>query len=777
MKTIRYAILASWLMGLAAQAQVLWTNDVLVINAPGDQGLLHLAVVSDKAGGAYVVWRDRLLAWNFIQRLDAAGGTPWGAPKFVAFTEWEQFEPAATEDGFGGVIVAWVEGRSGWCGGGLLAECDVYAQRFDADGVPLWLADGVPVCTEERNQGTSGIGLVNDGTGGVFLTWEDARPGCCKVFAQHLDATGAPTWTTNGVRISVEPFIAIGPMDAPPRMVSDGNGGAFIAWINNQVNPSTDEPTLNVQHVNAAGQQLWTTNGVPVGFPSHVAFSLAPDGQGGLLLAFARKGSDLFSDIAVQRVDATGKPLWGTNGVAAAPANYFQEVPDVVSDGTGGAIVVWVDHRHDDGLTYNNSDIFAQRINAAGLPVWPTNGLAICELPGTQDNPRLVSDGAGGAIIVWKDCRGYVERDPCFDGANIYAQHITGDGTKLWPAFGALVTAAPGSQGVGYGSPPRNSIALATDEVGGAVLAWPDGRNGFCANAVWMTECDVYAQRINDNFALVPVADLAITSAAAPNPMPLTGNLQFTLTLTNRGPEVARDVWVVNPLPADTQYINADTNLVLAGHTLIAGLGSLPVNAQTNVWFAVLPLTTNSVCNAATVLGAAVDEDESNNGSSMCIPRTTTPPVPHDVGLVKLKAPKKITLKGAPVTKTVAFTIQNFGPQPETITADMVRLDVLSLGACPNPPATLVAPAFPVTLAPKKKLTVVFAVTFDCANDPLPAPAWDYQHVASVSLPGDVYSANNACPHDPATTDKGCGGKKPDKTFGADVVTDIVQKP
>jgi hypothetical protein len=106
----------------------------------------------------------------------------------------------------------------------------------------------------------------------------------------------------------------------------------------------------------------------------------------------------------------------------------------------------------------------------------------------------------------------------------------------------------------------------------------------------------------------------------------------------------------------------------------------------------------------------------------------------------------------------------------------MVRLDVLSLGACPNPPATLVAPAFPVTLAPKKKLTVVFAVTFDCANDPLPAPAWDYRHVASVSLPGDVYSANNTCPHDPTTTDKGCGGKKPDKTLGAELFTDVVVK-
>lgn len=100
--------------------------------------------------------------------------------------------------------------------------------------------------------------------------------------------------------------------------------------------------------------------------------------------------------------------------------------------------------------------------------------------------------------MVWRDCRDYTDRDACFEGADIYAQHVTGSGKFLWAINGTPVTKAPGTQGVPYGMPPHNSIQIAPDLSGGMILAWPDGRNGFCSNAVFMTECDVYAQRILD---------------------------------------------------------------------------------------------------------------------------------------------------------------------------------------------------------------------------------------------------------------------------------------
>jgi len=488
------------LVASASQADAVsaWRKDAALVKTAGDQGL-HLAVVSDGVDGAVVVWHNRLSSQILMQRLDSRGNKLWGTPRAVANTRWDKFLPSAAADGQGGVITAWIEGRKGLCTPAFWGECDVYSQRHDAAGLPLWNTKGMPVALAERNQGTSGIALAGDGKGGVFLAWEDARPpDCCKVFAQHLGSDGKPLWKTDGLRISPEPTLVIGPMDAAPRIAGDGKGGAIIAWINNQVDPNLAKPTLNVQRVSTRGKSLWAEGGVPVGHPSHGSFSMAGDGFGGVLLAFTVLGADGFAKVAGQRVNASGEPLWGSEGVVAGASTYYQEVPDIVADGTGGAILVWVDHRNYDPTTYDNSDIFAQRFSASGVPQWPSAGLPLCTLPGPQDNPRLVADGRGGVIVVWRDCRDYPDRDACFDGADIYAQHVTAGGTQRWRTNGMSVTKARGTQGVPYGMPPRNSLQMTSDLSGGAILAWPDGRNGFCGNAWFMTECDVYAQRILD---------------------------------------------------------------------------------------------------------------------------------------------------------------------------------------------------------------------------------------------------------------------------------------
>ena len=71
----------------------------------------------------------------------------------------------------------------------------------------------------------------------------------------------------------------------------------------------------------------------------------------------------------------------------------------IVSDGAGGAIVTWYDIRS------GNYDIYAQRVNAAGVPQWTANGVALCTAANNQYSPTIVSDGAGGAIVTWYDYR------------------------------------------------------------------------------------------------------------------------------------------------------------------------------------------------------------------------------------------------------------------------------------------------------------------------------------------------------------------------------------
>ena len=44
-------------------------------------------------------------------------------------------------DGAGGAIIVWADERWG------TADVDIYAQRIDGSGSPLWAANGAPVCT------------------------------------------------------------------------------------------------------------------------------------------------------------------------------------------------------------------------------------------------------------------------------------------------------------------------------------------------------------------------------------------------------------------------------------------------------------------------------------------------------------------------------------------------------------------------------------------------------------------------------------------------------
>ena len=50
----------------------------------------------------------------------------------------------------------------------------------------------------------------------------------------------------------------------------------------------------------------------------------------------------------------------------------------IVSDGAGGAIVTWEDYRS----TTTGPKIYAQRVSAAGVPLWTADGVALCAAAG-----------------------------------------------------------------------------------------------------------------------------------------------------------------------------------------------------------------------------------------------------------------------------------------------------------------------------------------------------------------------------------------------------------
>jgi len=98
-----------------------------------------------------------------------------------------------------------------------LVSCAVLARPSHAE----WQVNGAPA--SEGNQATSTI--VSDDAGGAIVTWQDYRTGTnWDIYAQRLDAAGAPQWFTNGVATPVA--VCTAPNDQSyPTIVSDGDGG------------------------------------------------------------------------------------------------------------------------------------------------------------------------------------------------------------------------------------------------------------------------------------------------------------------------------------------------------------------------------------------------------------------------------------------------------------------------------------------------------------------------------------------------------------------------
>jgi hypothetical protein len=356
-------------------------------------------------GGAIVTWSGLgSEADIYAQRVDASGITVWMMDG-VALCEASlvQSDPAIVPDGAGGAIVTWKDQRSPFG-----TQPDIYAQRVDASGTPLWIADGVGVCTAISGQGCPVI--ASDGAGGAIIAWQDPRNGIpLDVYAQRVDVSGTPLWTANGVAVCTAPYA-----QGCPAIISDGVGGAIIAWGD----PRSDgwsHSDIYAQRIDPLGTPLWTIDGEVVGIRpfSWTVPGLVSDGAGGAIIAWQYSAV-----LSARRIDASGALPW-PDAVALGTANdVLYRTMAIASDESGGAIVSW----HSFGVS-ESRDIYAQRVDGSGALLW--SDIALCTEALDQALPASVSDGEGGAIVAWQD-----SRQQATDVLDIYALSTKAMG---WP--------------------------------------------------------------------------------------------------------------------------------------------------------------------------------------------------------------------------------------------------------------------------------------------------------------------------------------------------------
>jgi len=266
---------------------------------------------------------------------------------------------------------------------------------------------------------------------------------------------------------------------------------------------------------------------------------IATDGASGAIIVW-QDISSLSSDIYAQRVDARGVVRWTKDGVAICLEKGEQWHPRLVYDGAGGAIIAWWDKR----VGYSEMDIYAQRVNGDGEIQWQPGGVPICTDRKFQQELSIIADDAGGAIITWHDYRS--ESGTPY----VYAQRINADGEVQWEHDGVIVAGQEGYQ---------KYPVLAGDGAGGAIIAWQDWRDG---------KGDIYAQRVDANGKMVWQENGAPVCA-----MP---ERQWYPTIVTDGADGAIIVWMDHRNDEEDMIISRTNPPVTAGWDIYAQR----VNAQ-----------------------------------------------------------------------------------------------------------------------------------------------------------------------------------------------------
>ena len=321
-----------------------------------------------------------------------------------------------------------------------------------------WVKDGALVCGEVDYQWMPRI--VTDEAGGAIVVWLDQRNGGeYDLYGNRIDGDGN---VLGGWGI---PIAALTGYQYQHDLLPDGTGGAFVVWADSRAGDGYYD--IYAQRVDGEGIIRWAENGIPISTApgTQDGPKIVPDGSGGAIVVWMDYRLGQY-DIYAQRVTADGDTLWAANGMPIDTSIGDQSVPEVVPDGSGGAFLVWYDTRNGDG------DIYAQRIDANGNLVWGPDAVPVCLAPGWPSSTRIVATSDGGVCVTWLDSRdGY---------SDVYAQKIDQNGQALWQSGGMVV--CPEYWNKSY---PQ----IADDGSGGAIVAWYDERNYY----------EVYAQRIGSD--------------------------------------------------------------------------------------------------------------------------------------------------------------------------------------------------------------------------------------------------------------------------------------
>ncbi|MEZ5064203.1 MAG: FlgD immunoglobulin-like domain containing protein [bacterium] len=408
-------------LSLPEGAVAQWATDGNpVCTSTGAQNTVR--IISDGSDGAYVVWADQRggLSDIYARRIGRLGGPLWTSNGVALCTAANaQVDPHLVRDTFGALLCLWEDYRNG--------NADLYRGWLDISGGTAMPLNGKPLVTATGAQTHSAL-AIGEFQDLAYAAWTDARNGNNDIYARPFDTTTFDYWGANGLALCTDPA----DQDFPA--IASSATATIVAWEDFR-NGNYD---IYAQRPMPGGTVGWAANGVAVctNTAAQVSPMIVSSGTGAIIAWNDRRHGTGVNALYAQRVDGNGVPQWAAGGIPLAISTNLIILPRMIPDGSDGAILVWEDDRN---LATTGPDIFAQRVTFGGAVQWGANGLAVCTAPLAQSSPDVSSDESGGAIVTWQDVR---VNGP----TNVYAQRVSAAGAPLWTANGIAVCVATGNQ-------------------------------------------------------------------------------------------------------------------------------------------------------------------------------------------------------------------------------------------------------------------------------------------------------------------------------------------
>ena len=288
-------------------------------------------------------------------------------------------------------------------GANFLAPATMYAQRFDADGAPVWSA---PIIVSTKTiSGFYFPSPVSDGQDGLYLaftTGNPNNPNLSDVYAQRVRGDGS-LWAGEGARMDNS--------DATQKFTF----GKGLVWLNDadglivpmQVTDGAQgQSGVSMQRVDTAGAVQLGTAAIPILAVSAEyvqPWDISATSDGAVILTST--GGFGQQSIAATRVDISGDPLWTPAQQAISTVTSNKDDIQASTLRNGQVVVEWQDDRTLSGIYAQNIENLDMTIGVH--PMEAGKGAVRLESNPT-DRPVLLVDPAFGpqATVTVFDAQG-----------------------------------------------------------------------------------------------------------------------------------------------------------------------------------------------------------------------------------------------------------------------------------------------------------------------------------------------------------------------------------